>query len=240
MIYIDELIFYNFLIDYIILSTLAELLKCNVQKIRIIYSSLLGELLIISLFFSINNYLLFLFKIILGFIMVLTTFGYNDYKSLIKNTIYFFILNYFLGGFLLYLKNESVFKYKYFIFFVPFIMKVYKYFAYNLKNILRLKHKVTIYLNNGKIMYLNGYMDTGNTLTNPYNNKKVIIINKKIKEKFYLVPYKTIDNTSLIKCFNPKKVYIDGIGERNDVCVGIINKKFIGYNCLLNYKLLEE
>ena len=37
-------------------------------------------------------------------------------------------------------------------------------------------------------------MDSGNTLIEPYGNRKVIIINKKINENYYLVPYKTIDN----------------------------------------------
>ena len=90
-------------------------------------------------------------------------------------------------------------------------------------------------------MYLNGYMDSGNELIEPFTNRKVIIINKKdLKENYYFVPYKTIDNSSLIRCFNPKKVYIDGLGERNDISVGVINKKFKGFNCLLNYKLLED
>ena len=82
-------------------------------------------------------------------------------------------------------------------------------------------------------------MDSGNSLIDPFSNKKVIIINKDVDEDFYLVPYKTIDSESLIKCFKPRKVYIDGIGERNDVVVGVINKKFNGFNCLLNYKLME-
>ena len=105
-------------------------------------------------------------------------------------------------------------------------MNIYKYFSYDLKNILSLKYKVNIYLNNGKVLYLNGYMDTANTLVEPYNNKKVIIINKYIEEDFFLVPYETINNTSLIKCFKPNRVYIDGIGERKDIVVGIINNKF--------------
>ena len=86
--------------------------------------------------------------------------------------------------------------------------------------------------------YWNDY--TGNTLVDPYTNKNVIIINKDIKEKFFLVPFKTIENSSLLKCFKPKKVYIDGIGERNDIVVGVTNKKFNGFNCLLNYNLMEE
>ena len=118
-------------------------------------------------------------------------------------------------------------------------MKVYKFFTYNLKNIINYRYRVNIYLNNGKIIYLNGFMDSGNSLIDPFSNKKVIIINKDVDEDFYLVPYKTIDSESLIKCFKPRKVYIDGIGERNDVVVGVINKKFNGFNCLLNYKLME-
>ena len=43
----------------------------------------------------------------------------------------------------------------------------------------------------------------------------------------------------MIKCFNPKEVFIEGLGRRNDISVGVINKKFMGYDCLLNYKLLE-
>ena len=106
--------------------------------------------------------------------------------------------------------------------------------------IINTKYNVTVYLNSGEILNLKGYMDTGNTLIEPYSNKKVIIINKNVNENYYLVPYKTIDNSSLIKCFNPKKVYIDGLGERKDISVGIINKKFNGYDCLLNYKIMEE
>ena len=83
-------------------------------------------------------------------------------------------------------------------------------------------------------------MDTGNNLIEPYTNKKVIIINKQVNENFYLVPYKTVSGESLIKCFTPKKVYIDGLGEINNISVGVCDKKFNGYNCLLNYKIMEE
>lgn len=237
--YIDEFIFINFIIDYIILNTYISILKINCSKRKIILSCLIGELSVISLFISMSNFIFILFKMIISIFMIVTI-SYNDFKTLIKNIIYFYIISFFLGGFLFYLKNESIINYKIVLLLVPLIMNIYKYFSYNLKNILTLKYKVTIYLNNGKILYLNGLMDTGNTLVEPYYNRKVIIINKKIDENFYLVPFNTIDSTSLIKCFNPKKVYIDGLGERNDISVGIIDKKFIGFNCLLNYKIMED
>lgn len=239
MIYIDELIFLNFVIDYILLSILKSIMKLNTKRIRIIFACLIGEASIIYLFVNMNNFTLSMFKIILCSIMIFVAYGYINFKEYIKNIIYFYILSFFLGGCLLYFKSLNLIKYNYFILLIPVIMKVYKFFAYNLKNIINYRYRVNIYLNNGKVIYLNGFMDSGNSLIDPFSNKKVIIINKDVDEDFYLVPYKTIDSESLIKCFKPRKVYIDGLGERNDVVVGVINKKFNGFNCLLNYKLME-
>lgn len=239
MIYIDELIFLNFVIDYILLSILKSIMKLNTKRIRIIFACLIGEMSIIYLFINMSNFTLNIFKVILCSIMIFVAFGYINFKEYIKNIIYFYILSFFLGGCLLYFKSLNLIKYNYFILLVPVIMKVYKFFTYNLKNIINYRYRVNIYLNNGKIIYLNGFMDSGNSLIDPFSNKKVIIINKDVGEDFYLVPYRTIDSESLIKCFKPRKVYIDGIGERNDVVVGVINKKFNGFNCLLNYKLME-
>ncbi len=240
MIYIDELIILNFIIDFLILKTTSKILKLNTTTQRIIISSVFGEISLLYLFVNLNNVELTLFKLLIGIIMNLLAFGYHDIKEFIKNLIYFYMFSFFLGGTLYYFKIESLIKYQYYILLIPIIMNILKYFAYNLKNIISLRHKVTIYLKNGKVLYLNGYMDTGNTLKDPYSNKNVIIINKDIEENYFLVPFKTIDNSSLMKCFNPKKVFIDGLGERKDIVVGISNKKFKGFSCLLNYNLMEE
>lgn len=240
MIYIDELIMLNFIIDFLILKTTSSILKLNTKTSRLIISSIVGEISLLYLFVSFNNIELTLFKLLIGIIMNLISFGYINLKDFIKNLLYFYMFSFFLGGTLYYLKIESLVKYKYYILLIPIIMNILKKLTYNLKNILKLRHKVTIYLKNGNVLYLNGYMDTGNTLVDPYTNKNVIIINKDIVEKFFLVPFKTIENSSLLKCFKPKKVYIDGIGERNDIVVGVTNKKFNGFNCLLNYNLMEE
>lgn len=237
MIYIDEYIFINFLIDYVLLKSCSIILKINTTNLRITLSCIVSNISLLFLFVDINIIINILLKIIIAVIMIIISFGKED---IIKNTIYYYLLNYFIGGFLFYFKTSGLLKYKYYLLLVPIIMNIYKYYSYNLKNYLRLKYKVTVYLNNGKIIYLNGYMDSANTLVEPYSKRKVIITNKKIDENYYLVPYKTIDNYSLIKCFNPKEVYIDGIGLRKDISIGIVKRKFKGYNCLLNYKLMEE
>lgn len=240
MIYLDELILLNFIIDFIILDFMSNILKLNIKFYRKVLACVFGEISIIYLFINISGKNLVIFKLLLGIIMNLICFGYNEIKSFIKNLLYFYIFSFLLGGTLYYFKIENLFKYKFILLGIPLIMNIYKKLITDLKNIFSFKYKVTIYLRSGKILYLNGYMDTGNNLIDPLTNKKVIIINKKIKENYVLVPYRTINEESLLKCFKPKKVYIDKLGERNDVLVGVINKKFVGYNCLLNNLLLEE
>lgn len=240
MIYIDELMLLNFIIDYILIGFTSKLVKININYKRKILSCLFGEISILYLFLNTSNIVLILFKLIIGLLMILIAFGFNDIKTYINNILYFYSFSFLLGGTLYYFKIENLLKYKFFLLFIPLIMDTYKYIFNDLKSIITLKYKVTIYLNNGNILYLNGYMDTGNNLIDPITNKKVIIINKKVDEDYILVPYKTVDDSSLMKCFKPRKVYIDGLGERNDILVGITNKRFKGFNCLLNNCLLEE
>jgi len=240
MIYIEWIFLLDFLIDFYLLYICSLILKNNYKRYRLFLSSLFGYLSSIILFNISNNYVLFILKIIISIIMILILYGLDSYKNTIKNIIYFNILNFFLGGILYYFKISNIMKYKYVLLLIPLFLKVYKYFTFNLKSILNFRYKVTVYLNNGNVLYLNGYMDSANNLIEPYSNRKVIIINKKVDENYYLVPYKTINSYSLLKCFNPKKVYIDGIGEINDISIGVVNNKFNGYNCLLNYKIMEE
>ena len=237
--YIEEVVFLNFVIDYIILYVLTLILNNNVSNKRIMICSMFGELSLILLFVNINYYLVIFFKFLLGLLMIFIYGGYNNRKSFFTNLIWFYSLSFFLGGFLYYIKL-NVYNYKYYLLLVPVILNLYKYFIKDLINNLPLRHKVNIYLSNGEILYLNGYMDTGNTLVEPYENRKVIIINNaNINEDYFLVPYETIDGCCLMKCFKPKKVFIDGFGDRNDIVVGVINRKFNGFECLLNYNLLE-
>jgi len=239
--YIDELIIINFIIDYILLLTLSKILKINVKNKKILLGALVGEISIFYLFLETNNYVLWIFKFIISILMIIVSFGYKNFRFFSNNMIYFYTLSFVLGGVLYYFKLESkLIKYKYFLLLIPIIMNIYKYLSYNLKNYFSLIYKVDIYLNSGKVLKLNGYMDTANTLNEPYSNKKVIIINKEVNEKFFLVPFETINERSFIKCFKPKRVYIEGFGDRKDVVVGVINKKFRGYDCLLNYNLMEE
>ncbi len=232
--YIEELIILNVCIDYILLKCLSGLLRLQSSIFKIILSCLIG---LLYLFVPFDG---FVFKLLIMCLMIYISFGFIDVRSFIKYIIYYFIISFFLGGVMYYIQINNMYYYKYFLLLIPFIIHIYEYFEYSLKTYIRSRYKVNIYLNDGNILYLNGFMDTGNNLIEPYGNRKVIIINKSVSEDFYYVPYKTIGGEHLIKCFNPKRVYIDGIGDIKNICVGVIDKKFDGYNCLLNNLILED
>ena len=87
MIYIDEVLLLNFIIDYLILLLTKKILKLNTKNYRLILASLFAELSIFCLFFN-NKILLIMLKIIIIYITNIISFGYIDIKSSIKNTIY--------------------------------------------------------------------------------------------------------------------------------------------------------
>ena len=232
--YIEELIILNVCIDYILLKSLSSLMKLQTNNFKILLSCLIG------LIYLIIPFDVFIFKFIIMCLMIYVCFGFIDIRSFIKNIIYYFIISFFLGGIMYYIQINTLYYYKYFLLLIPIIMNIYEYFEYSLKQYIKFRYKVNIYLNDGNILYLNGFLDTGNNLIEPYSNRRVIIINKDVCENFYYVPYKTVGGEHLIKCFNPKRVYIDGIGDIKNISVGVIDKKFDGYNCLLNNLILED
>ncbi len=260
-IYLDLLFLLNFLIDFLILLTVCIILKRNIKMRRIILASIIGSLSILVLFIDVSNLILFFYKLILSVIIILVTFGYKDIKYLINNLLYFYSVSIILGGFLYYLNVEFSYRniglvfynkglsinYIFLLTVSPLILYIYTKQAKRFKNVYSLNYKVDLYLKNGKIYNLNGYLDTANNLTEPYKQRAVIIVNDKklikeiTQENFILVPYDTVDSHGILKCIIPKKVYIKGIGLMNNIVVGISSNDFKmdGVNCILNNLLLE-
>ncbi len=106
-------------------------------------------------------------------------------------------------------------------------------------------YNVDIYLKN-KILKLTGFMDTGNTLLDPYKKRKVIITkNKEIKEyinenNFFLVPYESVSTHGLLKCIKVDKIYIESLGLKRNIVIGFTEDFKIDADCILNYLLMEE
>lgn len=255
-VYIDSIFLLNFLFDTLILLTVSLTLKRKVKMRRIILGGVVAALGMVTLFLSISNVFLFIIKIVLMIFIVVVTFGYKNFKYTFDSVLYFFIINIVYGGFLYYLNIEFTYKNIGFMFFKnklnisymfllvlsPIVLYIYYYSNKKIKYEYSLFKSVDVYLKNGMVLKLNGYVDTANNLVEPYSNKMVIICNsteilKNMNDlNTILVPYNTIDSTGLMKCIVPRCVYIEGYGTKKNIVVGFSNRNFNieGVNCILN------
>lgn len=252
-IYIDLIMILNFFFDFILLLTVTIILKRNVTIKRIIFGSFIGGLSMLFLFFDFTTLSLFIFKIFISILMVLISFGYYNLKYTFKNLLYLYSTSMILGGFLYFLNISFSYKQKGLIFynnglsinfifliiFSPIILYLYIkqgiWLKYNYNNY----YNVIIIVDNKEIK-CNGFLDTGNNLTDPITKKPVILIDIDIDTNYYFIPYSGVSK-GLIKCFKADKVIINE-KTYEKVIIGVLKNKIKidGIDCLLNKKLLEE
>lgn len=256
-IYIDLLILLNFILDFLLLMGVGIILNRQTNLKKILISSIIGSVTIISLFFSISSFSLFLIKLIISIIMVIVTFGYRDIYYTLKNLFYLYTISIILGGFFYYINiefnlllntNGIVLNFIILLLCSPIVIYFYIKQIKDIKLNYNNYYNIDVYLKNGKIIELTAFLDTGNKLIDPYKRRPIILINKdKLGVNFniencLLVPYDTVDNHGLLKCLVPDKIYIHNVGIRNNFLIGISEEKIKidGVDCILNKMLLEE
>ena len=256
-IYIDLLILLNFILDFLLLMGVGIILNRQTNLKKIFISSIIGSITIISLFFSISSFSLFLIKLIISIIMVIVTFGYRDIYYTLKNLFYLYTICIILGGFFYYINiefnlllntNGIVLNFIILLLCSPVVLYFYIKQIKDIKLNYNNYYNIDVYLKNGKIIELTAFLDTGNKLIDPYKKRPIILINKdKLGvnfniENYLLVPYDTVDNHGLLKCLVPDKIYIHNVGIRNNFLIGISEEKIKidGVDCILNKMLLEE
>ena len=260
-VYLDLVIILNFGFDLLLLFAVSIILRRNPSFKRLLLGSLIGSFTIISMFIELNSLTLFLVKVLISIIMVLVTYGFRDIKYTLNNLFYLYTSSILLGGFLYFLnlefsyKNEGLLFYYnglsinviILIFLSPIIIYAYIKQAKNLKNNYSNYYNIDIYLNNHEIINATAFLDTGNHLEDPYQKRPIILLNNnKLKlnyniHKLLLVPYDSINTHGLLKCIIPEKIFIEGIGFRDNFLVGIANEeiKIDGVDCILSPKLME-
>ena len=261
-IYIDLVLLLNFGFDLLLLISVALILRRQTDLKRLLISSSIGSITILSMFIELNSFLLFIIKILISLIMVYITFGYKNIKYTLKNLFYLYTSSIILGGFLYFLNLQFSYKNKGLAFYFnglsinviiliilsPIIIYAYIKQALELKNNYSNYYNIDIYLKNGKIIPATAFLDTGNILEDPYKKRPIILLNKELltidynKDKILLVPYDSLNNHGLLKCIIPEKIFIQGIGFKKNFLIGISNEKIKldGIDCILNKKLIER
>ena len=183
--------------------------------------------------------------------MSIIAYKYEDIIYTIKNIMYIYFTSIFIGGFV-YLINiyflpqidNYLLNFFTLIIIAPIITYIY------IKSIKKIKtnysnyYIIDIYLKGKPKITMNSYLDTGNILKDPYKRRPIILIDKhKINyqnEKIIFVPYNTIDSHGILECFSPEKIYINKVGERKNILIGLIDEVGIeGAECILNRNIIE-
>ena len=247
-VYIDGLLFLNFYLDFLLLLTVVVILKRNVKIFRVILGAFVGSLTILVLFFEISSLELFFIKIYLSFLMCILCFGYHNLKMFLTNIFVFYIVSILLGGFLYFLNitfsyksvglvfiNEGLSVNAIFLILVsPIILYLYVKQVRMFKRRLSCFFKTNIYIGR-KVLKLNGYLDTGNTLS--YKKRPVILTNidNSFRNKKIYIPYIVIGGTGILECIKVRKVEVIGIGVFENVYLGFSKDfKVFGCDVLLN------
>ena len=247
-VYIDGLLFLNFYLDFLLLLTVVVVLRRNVKLFRIILGAFVGSLTILILFFKLSSLDLFFIKIYLSFLMCIICFGYHNLKMFLTNIGFFYVVSILLGGFLYFLNITFSYKNEGLVFFnngisvnalfLVIISPVILYFY--IKQVKMFKKKVACFFKTNiyighKVLNLNGYLDTGNTLS--YKNRLVILTNidNSFRNKKIYIPYIVIGGSGLLECIKVKKVEVIGLGVFENVYLGF-SKDFnlAGADVLLN------
>ena len=225
-IYVDLVMFLNIAMDFLLLLSVSTILKRNAKLYRIILGSFVGGISLIFLFISLNNLLLFIFKLVISILMILVTFSFKNIKYFINNLLYLYLSSIILGGGLYLLDIQINYHHNGFVFIdnsfsinmlvliiiSPFIIYSYiksmRHYKTNYSNF----YQVDLYLHH-KIFKFIAFLDTGNRLYDPYHHRPVVLINSnKIKidyDKAILVPYQTASGNSVLKCLIVDKLVID-------------------------------
>ena len=259
-VYIEVVLIINFIIDFILLFGVCLILRRQTNLKRLIISSLVGSITIISMFYNLDSLILFLIKMFTSLLMVIICCKFNSIKYTLQNIFYLYTLSIILGGSLYLISIEVINKYKELKFltngiylnfiillvFSPLIIYIYIKQIKQIKNTYSNYYNIDIYLKDKTKYCLTGYLDTGNHLKDPYKNRPIILINKdKIKfnyDNILLVPYDTLNNHGLLKCIVPDKIYIDNVGIKTNFLIGISEEKINieGVDCILHSSLMER
>ena len=153
-----------------------------------------------------------------------------------------------LGGFLYFLNITFSYKHDGLIFFndgfsintlfliiiSPIILYFYIKQMRMFKQKIVFSFKTNIYIGR-KVLNLNGYLDSGNTLT--YKNRLVILTNidNNFRNKKIYIPYIVIGGSGVLECIKVRRVEVIGLGVFEDVYLGFSKDfKLGGADVLLN------
>ena len=121
----------------------------------------------------------------------------------------------------------------------PIIIYLYIKEFMKLKKRINTIYNVVIKFKNKKIN-IEGFLDTGNKLVDPYFHRPIILLNKKYidikKLNIIYVPFNSLNNNGILKCVIPEYILIEN--KKIDKCLIGISEN-LKYDCILNERIID-
>lgn len=201
-VYLEQVLIDNFLIDFMILFLTKLILKEKVNKFRFVLAIVIAT--VGSIFYPIinlNKYIIILFKLLFGLLIVLIAFKITSLKNLIIKYFLFLAFTFIMGGAIYATLNvlnieSKVSSYLFYNFKIPislilFLCFLYFYFFISLVKYLSRKKQIAKFIydvnliNNSITVNLKAFLDSGNKVIDPENNKPINIINFSVFNKLF-------------------------------------------------------
>ena len=220
--YVDVLFLTNFMMDYILLLLVKQMLKCTATHGRICFGAALGAVLtciIVIVPIPYSSIKQILFHILVNTCMIYGGLRIKTIRSYLKAIIMLYIGSFLLGGIM-----EAFWQYTRVgsLFLVIAIggyyltLGIWKFISY-VQRWNQSHCEVELY--NGNIIYkTKGIIDTGNSLRDPINGKPVSILNravikqlieKELEANIRYIPYQSISkNVGVLAVFQIDKMCI--------------------------------
>ena len=199
VIYLDVLIITNFIIDYFLLLATQKLSKSIVRRRKLLLGALVGSLYSLSILLPTKSTpLVLLYKLFMAATLVLITFGFRSPSYYIRHFLLFFGVNFAFGGAMLAIytfispkflamHNGQVYFHISALTLLVFTGAIYGGTCL----ILRFTHRqapaekiyhLTLDVD-GRQIYLNALLDTGNSLVDVMSGQPIIVASyKKCKD----------------------------------------------------------
>lgn len=254
-IYIDVLLIFNFIIDLLLLLSVAATLKRKTTFYRMVSGAFVGSFSILLLFYNFNNVQLFILKLFVSALMIIVSFKFKDIKYFIKNIGYLYFSSMILGGGI-YLFNNMIslennnlkfisnsYQLNFFgmLILSPILIAYYVRKIKTLKEHTQYRYYTSVKYKNNYIEGI-GFVDSGNSLS--FKRKPVILVANKLVnfevKEYELLPYQALNHIGIVKCFKVDYLRCDS-KILKDVYLGIMDNEigFDGVDFLLHKKMVE-
>lgn len=253
VIYIDVLFFINFIMDYIVITALSEILKLEKKHRRFICGAVVGAVYSVCIFFvDIGFVLSIILKILISMLIIYISYFPKNLRQFLKYLLSFYTLNLLFGGGLfagLYftgigsqlgsiVKNGVIYFNISVVYLILGSLIIYILLSIALKYIQNMHNRRFYNIEIGvdeKNITIRALVDTGNSLFEKSTGLPVIIAEEKeiskitdiTTKKIFLIPFTALGTQNgVIMGFKPD--YIRVIDERKyilDAIIGVYSGK---------------